>query len=130
MDRSEALIENLRICNEEITMWNTLPDISNLIWKRIPTQAKNVNDHEHTGLSADKTYLVYDTKKWLIGKFTRDMPYKGWGFKSPQVQTIYLARCIMIYEFSGLPEIPEELIPRVKADKEEEHDHYCERCGC
>jgi hypothetical protein len=111
MNYTEACAENIKRYNTELNMWNDLEGIVNLTWKRIPIEAATINDHEHSNIHPAKYYMVCHNGKWIMGKFTRNFGNTGWeifdGYYVP------LASITMIYELSGIPEVPKKLIPRV-----------------
>jgi hypothetical protein len=137
MNYSEACSENIKRANKELSMWNDLDGITSLGWKRIPIVAKDINDHEHPDIKTNTFYLVCDDGVWFMGKFTRNYWNTGWEIYKGYRRS--LGSLSMIYELSGIPEIPKELIPRVdiktrevevSAYEEEEYGCECNHDVC
>lgn len=125
MNYRDTCIENLKRCNEEIGMWNDLegiPEVEGiplLNLKRIPIQAKNINDHEHTQLNKTSRYLVCYDGRWLITGMYRNYHNTGWKF-DVGLYSSGIAGISMIYEILNLPIIPKILIDRIEFEDEDE----------
>lgn len=130
MKYRDACTENIKRANEELSMWNSLGGIIDLGLKRIPIVAKDINDHEHPDIKKNTYYMVCEDGRWFMGKFTRNYFNTGW-----EIYYTYnhsLGSLSMIYELSGIPEVPKELIPRVKikTSEREVHTYEEEEYGC
>jgi hypothetical protein len=132
MNYHDACVENLKRANEELSMWNDVEGITALTWKRIPVVAKDINDHEHPDINKNSFYLVCEDGRWMMGKFNRNYWNDGWEFYNTYSHS--LGSFSMIYELGGIPEIPKELIPRVKIKSREREYSYTEEeeygCEC
>lgn len=120
MNYDEACRENIKIANQELSMFNDLHGITSpLKLKRIPIQAKDINDHEHTEIDPKKTYLVNHSGRWIIGNFRRTYHNHGWEINVGMYSTT-LSSITMIYELEDLPVIPTQLLDRVEYPEENE----------
>ena len=130
MKYRDACIENLKRANDEIPMWNELEGILSLTCKRIPVVAKTINDHEHPDIKKNRYYLVCDGGHWFMGQFTRNYWNTGWEIHNGYARS--LGSISMIYELSGIPIVPKNLIPRIeiKTRERETHSYDSEEYGC
>jgi hypothetical protein len=132
MRYDDVCSENIKRANAELNMWNDLEGITALGWKRIPVEAATINDHDHSSIDPTKYYMVCDNGEWFMGKFKRDYFNKGWGIYHGYMHP--LGSINMIYELSGIPEVPKELIPKIKIKRREREVCYTEEelygCEC
>jgi hypothetical protein len=132
MNYDKACSENIKRCNTELSMWNDVEGITSLGWKRIPIEAATINDHEHSMIDPTKYYLVCEDGRWFMGKFRRAYNNHGWEIYHDYNHSL---GCLsMIYELDGIPDVPKELIPRVKIRTRGREVHYTEEeeygCEC
>lgn len=120
MNYDEYCRENLKRSNEEVLLWNLFDSISELKLKRVPIQAKNINDHEHTEIKPKTSYLLCYDGRWFVSELKRMYHDNGWEFYSGFGRP--LAGVSMIYEILNLPNIPKTLIDRVEDYDSEEED--------
>lgn len=115
--------DGISLANKELSMWNDLHGItkSSIDIKRIPIQAKDVNDHEHTEIDPKKTYLINYDGRWILTKFRRTYHNHGWEFDLGS-HSMTLSSVAMIYEIEDLPVIPKQLIERTVYEEDEDDE--------
>lgn len=121
MNYEQACKENIKIANEELSLWNALEPLPPYIkLERVYTQSKHINDNEHTEIDPNTNYLICDSGKWYLSKFYRTFNNNGWEYSKGSHKVGLSSVSCMYRLIDDLPEVPKVLINRVSYNIDED----------